>query len=119
MCTIYRLEKSDRLAVLKRNYMLAILCATLVTAFAHASDDDDDPGQDRARELSQQGIILSLPIIIEKAQLIHPGKILEVEFKQAARIFRYEIELLDDKGTVWEMEFDAQTGKLIKLEQDD
>ena len=71
-----------------------------------------------ARKLSASGQILSLEIIHEKAKAIKFGKILETELEIKGSRYIYEVELLDDKGLVWEIDLDAKTGKLIKLEQD-
>jgi uncharacterized membrane protein YkoI len=80
---------------------------------AMASDDHDE-----ARRLQQAGDILPLETIIEKAQAIHPGRLLEVELESEHDRYYYEIELLDDKGRVWEMKLDSQTGQLITQEED-
>jgi uncharacterized membrane protein YkoI len=77
-----------------------------------------DKSQDIARKLSASGQILPLEIIYEKAQAIKSGKILEAELEVKGRQYIYEVELLDDNGLVWEIELDAKTGKLIKMEED-
>lgn len=71
-----------------------------------------------ARKLSTSGQILSLEIIHKKAKAIKSGKILETELEIKGNRYIYEVELLDDKGLVWEIDLDAKTGKLIKLEED-
>jgi uncharacterized membrane protein YkoI len=89
--------------------------AVMWTIFpAMASDDHEE-----ARRLQQAGDILPLETIIEKAQAIHPGRILEVELESENSHYYYEIELLDDNGRVWEMKLDSQTGKPINQEEDD
>jgi len=71
-----------------------------------------------ARKLRASGQILSLEIIHEKAKAIKSGKILETELEVKGSQYIYEVELVDDKGLVWEVDLDAKTGKLIKLEED-
>ena len=67
------------------------------------------------------GEILPLEKIIERARAEHPGKILETDLDMELGRYVYEVELLDDKGTVWEMELDAKTGELLrsKIDMDD
>ena len=90
--------------------LLAMLPVLLISCPLIAGDDDHE----EARQLQQAGAILPLEIIIEKAQAIHPGRILEVELESEHDRHEYEIELLDENGRVWELKFDAQTGQLTK-----
>ena len=94
---------------------LATLLALLICFPVMASDDDHE----KARRLQQAGAILPLETIIEKAQAIHPGRILEVELETKHGQYQYEIELIDESGHVWEMKFDSQTGQLLKQELED
>lgn len=105
----------------KRNTIVVILIGLLLftsNVFARKDDDDDDE-QALARDLSKRGVILPLTTVVEKAQQLHQGKILEVELKRKSKRYRYEIEILDENGVVWEMEFDAVSADLIKLEKED
>lgn len=72
-----------------------------------------------ARKLSAAGVILSLEKISKTAKALKPGEILETELERKHGIYVYEVEILDDKGLVWELKLNAKTGKLIKMEQDD
>lgn len=78
----------------------------------------DDVDQATARKLRSSGQILPLEKIHTKAKTIKTGKILETELETKNGQYIYEIELLDDKGIVWEIKLDAKTGQLIKLEED-
>ena len=103
----------------KKNIIAALFSLVLSTALlagiqAMASDDHDE-----ARRLQQAGDILPLETIIEKAQAIHPGRILEVELETKGGRHYYEIELINKNGQVWEMKFDSRTGQLIKQELED
>jgi uncharacterized membrane protein YkoI len=77
-----------------------------------------DIDQATARKLSASGQILPLEKIHTKAKTIKAGKILETELESKNGQYIYEIELLDDKGIVWEIKLNAKTGQLIKLEED-
>ena|SRR5687768_9551168 len=77
-----------------------------------------DTDQAIARKLRSSGQILPLEKIHTKAKTIKAGKILETELESKNGQYIYEIELLDDKGIVWEIKLNAKTGQLIKLEED-
>ena len=95
---------------------LAVVAAVAAPTIANADDDAR-----KAAELVKAGEILPLEKIIERARAEHPGKILETELDRELGRYVYEVELLDDKGTVWEMELDAKTGEILrsKIDKDD
>jgi len=82
-----------------------------------ASADKDD--HERAKQLRDSGDIVALEIILQKAQEKHPGKVLEVELETEHDSVVYEIEVLDARGVVWEIKFDARNGEFIKSEKED
>ncbi len=95
-------------------FLLVLLCsASALSPFAHADDDK------RIRQLQRSGEILSLEQIFDRARKVKPGRIVDVDLDKDNRRYLYEIELLESSGKVWEMEFDARTGELLQLEQDD
>jgi len=73
---------------------------------------------DEAYELRRSGEILSLEQILQINRKQITGRILEVDLEHEDGQTMYEIEVLDDKGIVWEIKLDARTGKIIKQEQD-
>jgi len=73
---------------------------------------------ERARTLLEQGKILSLSEIMKQNSAQFPGKILEVELEEEDGLIVYKIEFLDANDVVMEMLVDAQTGKLISVEED-
>jgi len=80
---------------------------------AHASDHLE------ARALVEAGTILPLEFILNQVKIEHPGRILEVSFEKESEGYVYELELLDREGRVWELEYDAATGKLLEKELED
>jgi len=103
----------------KPGKIIIVLFFPLITALfinfpVIASDDHEE-----ARRLQQAGSILPLETILQKAKAIHPGRVLEVELETKHGQHQYEIELLDENGRVWEMKLNAQTGQLLKQEQED
>lgn len=75
---------------------------------------------DEIRRLRQRGEILPLESILQQARRQRPGRVLEggLEREHGGR-YIYNLELVDDKGQVWEMELDAATGEVLDNRQED
>ena len=73
---------------------------------------------DTARKLREAGDILPLETILHKLNQTHPGKVLEVEFEREHGKVIYEIEMLDDKGEVWQLKVDPRTGDILQKKQE-
>jgi len=93
--------------------LLCVLPIVLTSKLVLADSDHE-----LARELKQAGDILALEQILEKAQQLHPGHVLEVELEKEQHRYIYEIETVDTKGNVWEMQYDAKTGELLKSKKE-
>jgi len=89
-----------------------VLLAVLTAAQTLAAEKD----YETARKLRESGDILPLEIILLRLKKNHPGKVLEVEMETRHGRLLYEIELLDDKGKVWEFKIDPRTGDIVKQE---
>ena len=98
----------------RQNLGLIALLILLVCRGTVQADDDHN----RARSLKEAGEILPLEQVIEKAKKERPGRLLEAELKEKEGRFIYELELLDEKGVVWELKYDAKSGRLLKTKQD-
>lgn len=85
--------------------LLLLLCGKVTTTFA-------DSDHDTALILRQHGEILPLQQILAAIPERYGERILEVELEQKHGNYFYEIELLDDRGTVHEIYIDAVTGLL-------
>ncbi len=96
-------------------WIAIIVSLLLLLAVGIAAADSD---QDSARELREAGEIMPLETILEKARAAHPGRVLDVELEAEHGRRLYQIEILDQRGTVWEMKFDAATGELLKTEKE-
>lgn len=95
-------------------FFTVLLCsASALAPIAHADDNKS------IRQLQRSGEILSLEQIFDRARKVKPGRIVDVDLDKDDGRYIYEIELLESSGKVWEMEFDARTGELLQLEQDD
>ncbi|MFK5986737.1 MAG: PepSY domain-containing protein [Pseudomonadota bacterium] len=102
--------------VLKKFLKVSLLAAFLLFFSLVIKADSE---HEHARLLLEAGDILSLQIILEKAQKLYPGRILEVELGSEGKQLVYEIELLTTQGYVLELLFDAQTGEHLSTEKDD
>ena len=91
-----------------KKYALAILLWGLA---AGPSADHE-----AAYELAREGRILPLERILEQQRRDRPGRVLEVELEQEDGRLVYELELLDAGGRVWEIYYDAVSGKLLETE---
>ena len=106
--------------IFKLTYVATLLVATLALLFASAASFvNADESQLTARKLSEAGLILPLEKINKAAKSIKAGRILETELELKKGVYIYEVEILDNKSQVWELNLDAKTGKLIKLELED
>ena len=95
----------------------ALLGVLLLAAAGVAAAADDD--HITARKLRESGQIMPLEKIVERARSEKPGEVLETELDRDNGRYVYEVEIVDEAGQVWEIELDAATGALIKMERDD
>ena len=99
--------------------MKRILAAILTVGIGLSSASGDEEAYLEARRLVLEGKILPLETIIAGMDRFRSGQVLEVEFEQEGHHMIYEIEILDARGTVWEVKVDAVTGELLEQELED
>lgn len=91
----------------------AILCLTLLTALtaapAHADHED-------AFLLREAGEILPFDVIVERAQALAPGLVLEAELEKEGTRYVYELEMLTEGGKHAKLHLDAKTGEVLERE---
>ncbi len=104
---------------IKRNNISSRVALVMVASMIGISGSLADSNHNEARRLKEAGEILPLEEIITKARKLRTGHILEIELEHEHERYIYELEILDDDGTVWELEYDAKSGELIKNRQDD
>jgi uncharacterized membrane protein YkoI len=88
------------------------LCALLALSGAVFADHDE------AYQLVQQGKILPLGQIIELQRREQPGRILEVQLIREDDRLVYLLEVLDRRGRVWQLFYDAATGDTVGRSQE-
>lgn len=100
---------------------LAGMAAAFLMFFSISAKAGEDISHMEARKLQAAGEILSLERIIEIARSAKSGDILETELERSRKtgLYIYEVEILDGKGMVWELNLNAKTGEIIKIEIDE
>ena len=96
----------------------ARLIAGILIVLSTAIPADQD--HDTSKRLREAGKILSLEAIVDNyRQRYGGGRILEVELEFERGRYVYEIKFLDQNGRVRELEYDARTGELLGIEEED
>ena len=95
------------------------LLASQGFAVMDAARADDKLDYREARELRQQGKILSLQEILKQVEKDYPGQVIETELERENGSYIYELEILTDNDKVIELEVDAASGKILKTEEED
>ncbi|TDX99344.1 PepSY domain-containing protein [Thiohalophilus thiocyanatoxydans] len=80
---------------------------------------DDKLDYKEARELRQQGKILSLQEILKRVEKDYPGQVIETELEREHGSYVYELEILSDNDRVIELEVDAASGEILKTEEEE
>jgi uncharacterized membrane protein YkoI len=101
-----------------------VLLASGLGGAGKEHDDDDEEEYEihehaAVRSMAGSGDILSLEEVLQHARQLHAGRVLEIELEEKRSGPVYEVEILDDGGVVWEMNFDARSGELLEEEQED
>lgn len=95
--------------------LLSLLVGSLPTDPAKAGRDPDE-----VRRLRRAGQILPLETIITHHRRQHPGgQLLEAELELEQGHYVYDLKILGEDSTVREFEYDARSGELRHLENDE
>jgi uncharacterized membrane protein YkoI len=103
-----------------------LMLAALPVAFgsdaaAHAQSSKAERKQREQaaiKEALRKGEFLPLPRILANAQARVPGEVLKVEIEQESWGFKYEVKILSPNGRVREVELNAKTGAVVRIEDD-
>jgi uncharacterized membrane protein YkoI len=99
----------------RRSTFAAALLVMLAGGLARA----DDVGPEAAKRLLSEGRIKPLAEVLDAVKRQVPGEMLEVELELEETGYVYELKLLRPDGKVQEIEADAASGKILKIEDDD
>jgi len=100
-------------------YLLSLLMALFFLSSTASLMADDETDQDQALRLRTEGEILPLETILEKAKTVRAGRVLEAELEKKNDGYIYEIEIIAEDGSVWELKYDAKTAALLSQEEED
>lgn len=97
-----------------------LLAATAVMTIAAPSfaKDNDRADQLAASAALARGEILPIGRVLTIATDRVPGDVLKVKLEREPVGFKYEIKVLTGEGRVREVEVNARTGAIIKIEDD-
>lgn len=98
---------------------LVIAAAALMPYAPVRAGDDDARDQEMARRALLEGRIKSLAEITEIVKPKLPGTILGVELEIEKGRFIYEFDVVDQNGKLKEVDVDAATAEILKIEDDD
>lgn len=107
-----------RLYGLARNLLVALALGLATTAHARKGGDDEI-GHEAARRLVESGKILPLEEILARITGSVPGKLIETKLEYEDGRILYDVKILRPEGRVQEVEVDAATGTILKIEDDD
>jgi uncharacterized membrane protein YkoI len=102
-----------------RGLLIVLAIAVSNPALARHGRDDDEIGHETAKELLESGRILPLETILAKVAERVPGKLIETKLEYEHGRLMYDIKILRPEGRVQEVEVDAATGEILKIEDDD
>jgi uncharacterized membrane protein YkoI len=98
-----------------------IVAATLLGGVADAVADNEERDHDLARKAFLEGRIRPLTEITEVVRSKVPGEILsvQIEVDDRKRRFIYEFDIITPQGKLKEVDVDAATATILKIEDDE
>lgn len=79
----------------------------------------NSPDFEFARDAVARGEILPLAEVLRRLQTSHPGRVVEVELEYSDQRLTYEVELVTTDGRLIEVDMNAATGEIVKLDEED
>lgn len=112
--------KAMRSLVIRRGLLLALaaVAASVIPAYSDHRDRDGHD-HDRAREARMEGRARPLAEILDRLRAKLDGKIVGVEFENDSKRPTYELKVVTPAGQLREIEVDAMTAEILKIEDDD
>ena len=98
--------------------LLALVALTTPQSVTAGNKDKAQSEHDAGRDALRRGEVLPLAKVLAIAVQRVPGDVIKVELEQEKRVLIYEIKVLAQNGRVREVEIDARTGVVLKVEDD-
>ncbi len=105
MTFVHNMARTGTLSRLRAVLVAAAMLSGMVVVSTAGADHN------QVFELHQRGEILSLVELIERAQAIHPGQMVEARLDEETLV--YEITVYGEDDHYHEMYFDARDGRLL------
>lgn len=96
---------------LRIGLVAAVMLPGLLTVSSAQADHNE------VLQLHQRGEILSLAELLERAQAIHPGQMVEAKLDEETLVYEITVYGADDQ--YHEMYFDARDGRLLSEHEED
>ena len=98
-----------------------VIAAMLLGGVADAAADDEQRDHDLARKALLEGRIRPLTEITDVVRSKVPGEILSVQIDvdDQKRRFVYEFDIITPEGKLREVDVDAATATILKIEEDE
>ncbi|VDS09883.1 Peptidase propeptide and YPEB domain protein [Paracoccus haematequi] len=97
---------------------LLALALSLTIPAAAGGQQNPLPDFEAAQTAVERGEILPLAQILRQLDSEHPGTVVEVELEHEDGIRVYEVELITPDGLLIEVDIDAATGEILKIEEE-
>jgi uncharacterized membrane protein YkoI len=97
----------------------SLFLATGLLLFGAGTGLADDDDHELARRALEEGRALPLAEILAKMKPDLPGQVIEVVLEVDDGTLIYDLKVLSPNGRLQEIEVDAATGKILKMEDDD
>jgi|JI7StandDraft_1071085.scaffolds.fasta_scaffold35677_2 hypothetical protein len=82
---------------------------------SNGGDSDDDEDSDRARSGVSSGAILPLSSILAGLETRYGGRMIDAELKERRGRMVYKLELITPAGRVLDVEVDAATARILRV----
>lgn len=103
----------------RRKASLFLVCMALLLAgplAAASAKDDCKSGQDCALGAREEGKIRPLSEVLAAARTAVPGEVIKIELERERGVWVYEIKILATSGKRREVELNAETLAIIKVD---
>jgi uncharacterized membrane protein YkoI len=72
---------------------------------------------DEIKQLRETGQILPMEQVMDSAQSVQPGQLVEAELERGDGTYRYEIKILAADGTIHKLSLEAATAEVIERKE--
>ena len=104
--------------ILVATLMLSAAALAATQSVTAGNEDKSQSEHDAVRDALRRGDVLPLAKVLAIAAQHVPGDVVKVELEQEEHVLIYEIKVLTQNGRVREIEIDARTGAVLKIEDD-